>query len=173
MSYANAVKTARIVRDADGSIVGRTRLQKVAYLLTVTGLEHDLAFSYKHYGPYSEDLAMGAREADLLGLLKETEQQASWGGTYSTYSYVAAGQDDDEPLAVRRLFAVEAARGDAIELELAATAVFLALENYPDPWEETQRRKPEKAAHGRIAKAQALYRRLAAIDTPVRLPDIA
>lgn len=80
MSYANAVKTAAIVRDAGGRIVGRTRLQKIAYLLSITGLEDGLPFAYKHYGPYSEDLATASRDADLLGLLSETEQQASWGG---------------------------------------------------------------------------------------------
>ena len=63
MSYANAVKVAGIVRDAGSRIVGRTRLQKVAYLLSVTGLEDGLPFVYKHYGPYSEDLATAARDA--------------------------------------------------------------------------------------------------------------
>jgi hypothetical protein len=34
---------------------------------------------------------------------------------------------------------------DAVELELAATAAFLAYERFPDPWGETARRKPEKS----------------------------
>ena len=65
MSYTNAVKVAAIVRDAGGRIVGRTRLQKVAYLLSIAGLEEGLPFTYKHYGPYSEDLASAARDARL------------------------------------------------------------------------------------------------------------
>lgn len=170
MSYKNAMKAAGIVRDAGGRIVGRTRLQKVAYLLSVTGLESGLPFAYKHYGPYSEDLATAARDADLLGFLKETEQQASWGGTYSTY--VVDGQPNLSCLPARRRLASEAAAADAIELELAATAVFLANEGYGDPWMETARRKPEKAENGRIEKAKVLYRKLSAIETPVPWPAI-
>lgn len=170
MSHANAVKVAGIVRDAGGRIIGRTRLQKVAYLLTATGLENGLLFSYKHYGPYSEDLAAAARDASLLGLLNETEQQASWGGTYSIY-VVDEAPSSTVPSARRRL-AAEAASADAIELELAATAVFLAKEGHSDPWRETARRKPEKAENGRIDNARLLYRRLSAIETPVPLPPI-
>jgi len=170
MSSKNALKVAAIVRDAGGRIVGRTRLQKVAYLLSVTGLEDGLPFAYKHYGPYSEDLATAARDAGLLGLLSETEQQASWGGTYSTY--VVSEQPSSSVSPARRHLAMEAAAADAIELELAATAVFLAKEGQSDPWKETARRKPEKAEDGRIEKAQALYRRLSAIETPVPWPAI-
>jgi uncharacterized protein len=170
MSYVNAAKVAGIVRDAGGRIVGRTRLQKVAYLLSVTGLEDGLPFAYKHYGPYSEDLATGARDAGLLGLLSETEQQASWGGTYSTY--VVGEQPSSSVLPARRRLAAEAATADSIELELAATAVFLAKEGYSDPWIETARRKPEKAENDRIDKAKVLYRRLSAIETPVPWPVI-
>lgn len=170
MSYVNAVKVAKLVRDAGGRIVGRTKLQKTAYLLCVAGLEEGLPFAYKHYGPYSEDLAAAARDADLLGLLNETEQQTTWGGTYSTY--VVDEQPDPGANAARRRLAAEAASADAVELELAATAVFLALEGHTDPWAETARRKPEKAENGRVDRAKALYRRLSAIDTPVRLPAI-
>jgi uncharacterized protein YwgA len=171
MSYTNALKVASVVRDAGGRIVGRTRLQKIAYLLTVAGLEDGLAFAYKHYGPYSEDLAIATREADLIGLLRETEQQASWGGTYSTY--VTDLQSDLPVPAARRRLAEEAAAADAIELELAATAVLLAKEGHNDPWAETARRKPEKAESGRIEKARELYRKLSAIQTPTRWPEIA
>lgn len=171
MSYASALKAAGIVRDAGGRIVGRTRFQKITYLLIVTGLEDGLPFAYKHYGPYSEDLAIAARDADLLGLLKETEQQAAWGGIYSTY-VVDELADPAVPPARRRL-ATEAAAADAIELELAATAVLLAKEGHRDPWGETARRKPEKAESGRIEKAKVLYRKLSAIETPEPLPEIA
>ena len=168
MSYANAVKAAEMVRDAGGRIVGRTKLQKTAYLLSVTGLEEGLLFTYKHYGPYCEDLAAAAHDADLLGLLNETEQLASWGGTYSTY--VVDEQPDPNANPARRHLAQEAAAADAVELELAATAVFLSREGYSDPWAETVRRKPEKAENGRIDKAKVLYRKLSAIETPKAWP---
>jgi uncharacterized protein len=62
--------------------------------------------------------------------------------------------------------------GDAVELELAATAVFLSKDGYNDPWAETARRKPEKAQSGRIERAKRLLRRLGSLDTPVPLPNI-
>jgi uncharacterized protein YwgA len=168
MSHINALKAAGIVRDAGGRVVGRTRLQKVAYLLSVVGLEDGFLFSYKHYGPYSEDLATAAHDANLLGLLIESEQQASWGGTYSIYTV------DERPSSssARRRLAEEAAKADAIELELAATAVLLAKEGHSDPWIETARRKPEKAENGRIDRARVLYRQLSTIETPIALPAI-
>ena len=170
MRYENAVKAAHILRDAGGKIVGRTRFQKVAYLLCVAGLEGQLSFSYKHYGPYSEDLATAVRDADLLSLLKKTDQQAGWGGTYSIYT-TEATPNEGVPES-RRQLASEAASADAVELELAATAVFLALEGYSDPWSETARRKPEKAENGRLDRAMTLYRKLSAIETPHSLPRL-
>lgn len=170
MSYANAVKAAEIVRDAGGCIVGRTRLQKIAYLLSRTGLESGLPFAYKHYGPYSDELATAARDADLLGLISEKEQQAAWGGVYSIYTFL--GPKSATTSVARRRLAEEGANADAVELELAATAVFLGDKGYADPWMEAARRKPEKAEHGRIERAKALYQKLSAIETPQSLPAI-
>jgi len=72
----------------------------------------------------------------------------------------------------RRRMAAEMAQADAIELELAATALYLAHEGHPDPWSETARRKPEKAGGGRLEKAQQLYHSLRQIQTPRSLPRI-
>ena len=40
-------KVAEIIRAAGGEIVGRTRLQKVAYLLELAGLGHGFRFEYR------------------------------------------------------------------------------------------------------------------------------
>ena len=170
MSRARLEKVAAIVRDAGGTIVGRTRLQKVAYLLEAVGLEEGWSFAYKHYGPYSEELADTARLAHLLDEVREEEKPASWGGTYSVYT--AKGQSTLPEASPRRLLAARAASADAIVLELAATAVFLKKEGQADPWMETARRKPEKAAAGRLERAKVLYRHLAEIETPEPLPHI-
>jgi hypothetical protein len=61
---------------------------------------------------------------------------------------------------------------DAVELELAATAAFLAHERVPEPWAERARRKPEKAESGRLERAKQLYSRLQQIPTPRPLPAI-
>ena len=71
MPLNEAKKVAAIIADAGGRVVGRTRLQKVAYFLNVTGLEDTFSFSYKHYGPYSEELALAARIANIFGDIAE------------------------------------------------------------------------------------------------------
>lgn len=171
----NMMNAAAIVRDAGGTIIGRTRLQKVAYLLELAGLGTGYSFEYRYYGPYSEELAEGIRAAWAFDLVVETERPASWGGTYSIFeSTPAAGRPDSGS---RARFTQEAAKIDAIELELAATAAYLrAEEGYDDPWEETQRRKPDKASVERIAAAKNAFHELKEIQrtlqTPKELPDI-
>lgn len=167
---SDATKAADIIRDAGGRIIGRTRLQKIAYLLEIAGVGDDFVFEYRHYGPYSEDLATAVRNASLLGRLKEKEKKASWGGFYSTFA--AGGESDPQTRDSRKKLARMAADSDPVELELAATAAFLSLEGSADPWLETKKRKPEKAAGGRLEKAKSLYRKLSQIETPVSLPPI-
>lgn len=165
-----AQKAAEIVRDAGGHIVGRTRLQKIAYILEAAGLGAGFPFRYKHYGPYSEQLAEAAQTARIVGMLCEQEMTATWGGLYSTYHSLLP-QDFRSPEARRRL-AQELVEVDAVELELAATALFLASERFDDPWGETARRKPDKADGGRLQCARQLYQRLRTIPTPRQLPPI-
>jgi hypothetical protein len=160
---------ARIVQDAGGELIGRTRLQKVAYLTQLAGFANDFRFEYHHYGPFSDDLARGMEIASALGQVREEENQAAWGGRYSIYRTVGAATSPTEP---RSAFVRAAAKIGAIELELAATAAFLAKEEgLADPWAETARRKPEKAGHGRLAQAQQAYLRLRA-ETGDKLPAL-
>ena len=164
-------KAAEIVRDAGGEIVGRTRLQKVGYLLDLAGLGDGFRFEYHHYGPYSEELANAVRMAEAFNLVSEEEHSASWGGTYSIFKATdRAGQAIEGE---RACFAQAAAKINSIELELAATAAYLAAaEKCPDPWEETARRKPEKATGGRIDRAKDAYRQLLTLKGAKRLPRI-
>jgi uncharacterized protein YwgA len=149
---------ADIVRDAGGEIVGRTKLQKSVYFLTLAGFQNRFQFGYKHYGPYSEALAEAAELAAAFGIISERQQQASWGGTYSVYSVTGdRGLATDDRSQLLR----EAARSDAILLELAATAGYLwQEEKKANPWAETARRKPDKSADGRLDRAKDLYRSL-------------
>jgi uncharacterized protein len=167
---SEAQRAAEIVRDAGGEIVGRTRLQKIAYILEAAGLGSGFPFRYKHYGPYSDLLADAAQTARIVGLLQEQEVVANWGGLYSTY--YSRIPEDVRVNESRRLLAKELVNVDAVELELAATALFLAYERCPDPWGETARRKPDKADAGRLQRAQQLYRGLRRIPTPRPLPVI-
>jgi uncharacterized protein len=170
MSNDLASRIANIVRDAGGQVVGRTKLQKLIYLLVASGLEQNVPFIYKHYGPYSELAADAARSASLLGLMSEREESAAWGGLYSVYTVDQAPQLGESP---REQLLSLGRSANAIELELAATALFLFKEEgFGDPWKETERRKPDKAAHGRLEGAKQLYKQISAIPTPVHLPVI-
>lgn len=159
---------AEVIRDAGGEIVGRTKLQKTVYLLTLAGFEARFRFGYKHYGPFSEELADAADLAAAFDLISERQQVTSWGGTYSLYA-APAGEPSAQPSRVQ--LAREAARSDAVLLELAATAAYLAQEGKPQPWSETARRKPDKAADGRLNRAKELYVRLRAASDNA-LPEI-
>ena len=165
------LNAAAIVHDVGGTLVGRTRLQKVAYLLELAGFGDGFRFEYRHYGPYCEELTNGIRMARAFGLVKEDERPTNWGGFYSIY--MTSPEVGGHASGPRATFAKSAASIGAIELELLATAAFLHHEEgYKDPWAETARRKPEKA-EGRLEKAKDAYIRLLRLETPKHLPKIA
>lgn len=166
-----AGQIAELIRDAGGEIVGRTRLQKVAYLLELAGLGVGFDFDYHHYGPYSEELADAVRVAKAFELISEEERQTTWGGWFSIFKLNSdIGHADTK----RAVFARTAAGIDAVELELAATAAYLAsVDESKDPWGETAELKPEKASNGRLDRAKIAYRGLREIKTPKVLPPIA
>jgi uncharacterized protein YwgA len=167
-SKGDLQRAADIVAAAGGRLVGRTRLQKLAYLLELAGLGEGFDFQYRHYGPYSEGLALATHDASLIGLIHEEELPASWGGSYSVFTTTRS-----ESNSLRQQVATVAAAANAVELELAATAAFLSVQGYGDPWDETARRKPDKAADGRLQKARELYGQFARVRTPNPIPDIA
>ena len=160
----------QIVADAGGRIIGRTRLQKIVYLLEAAGYGSMFQFEYKHFGPFSDGLVEATQVATLFGDLLEEEKSAAWGGSYFIFKLPGVVAKSDDPSKIRLV--ETAARADAVELELAATAVFLAKESFPDPWAETARRKPEKAAAGRLNRAKVLYEKLRSHQSPQRLPPI-
>lgn len=171
MNWENAGKVAGIVGDSGGKVVGRTRLQKIAYLLDVAGYGEGFTFRYKHYGPFSEELASAARTSVLLGELRESSELATWGGMYSIYE-VDQEKHVSGP-AGRVELAGCAAAANAIVLELAATAVFLQQEGHDDPWEETKRRKPQKSEEGRLEQAKQLLETFNNIEVSNPLPCIS
>ena len=161
-------EAARVIIDAGGEIVGRTRLQKTVFLLKLAGYEVGFAFDYKHYGPYSEGLAETAEVAAAFKLMSETQRRTGRGVFYSTYKAEGMPSDDETRVALTRA----AAHSSAVLLELAATAAYVAkVEGRSNPWAETEELKPEKAAEGRLGQARTLYAQLRTISEN-RLPDI-
>jgi uncharacterized protein YwgA len=164
------VRATEIVRFAGGRIVGRTKLQKIAYLLELCGFGEGFQFEYRHYGPYSEELSDAIKLAGAFGLVSEEERRADWGGTYSIYSVSSSAL---LPSGARAVFARCAVEIGAVELELAATAAYLSFdEQCADPWEETRRLKPEKATEPRLYAAKKAYAELQKLKVPTPLPKI-
>jgi hypothetical protein len=102
--------------------------------------------------------------------MREKERAASWGGIYSIFTTDDPSSPRAPPL--QRELARKAASADPIELELVATAAYLAAEGNSRPWAETANRKPEKAAD-HLEGAKVLYRKLKQMKTPRPLPAIA
>lgn len=166
---------ARIIQDAGGELVGRTRLQKVAFLLKLAGFDDSFDFEYRHYGPFSEELAGAIEIASILGPVREEERVADWGGRYSVYTLdkLVAPVDDK-----RKAFVHKAKQINSVELELAATAAYLFTQEgigsrIPgNPWHETARRKPSKAAEGRLERALLAYNELRHVPAVKALPEL-
>ena len=168
---SEAESAAQLVADAGGEIVGRTRLQKIAFLLEVMELGSGFEFEYKHYGPYSERLTSAIRYADLFELVHEDIKPTAWGGFYSIFKAGAEAR----PVTSDQNRAVAIALGnsaDPVELELAATAVLLAIEGESDPWRETEVRKPDKAANGKLQRSKELLKKFRAMSSGDKLPAI-
>ena len=160
-----------------GKFVGRTRLQKAAYLLHRCGAELELSFVYYHYGPYSPALADGYVDARANKRITVEERLGRYGIRYSIFRL---GKNAAQTSHIGSLTSGKARRllekmkeAEDIVLELAATIVFLQCEGgYADKAvEETKIRKPLKSADGRLEKACALIGSLNLDEgRPVGLP---
>jgi uncharacterized protein YwgA len=170
-SKSDAENAADIIRDAGGRVVGKTRLQKVVYLLELSGLGCGFSFEYRHYGPFSEDLANAVVTAQIADLITEEEHTASWGGSYSIFKIMSGSANSNVNAARKRILEL-GMEANPISLELAATAAYLADEGDSDPWAETSRRKPEKAEKW-LNDAKTLYTTLRLVkNVPKQLPSI-
>ena len=148
-----------------GKLVGKTRLQKVAYLLDACGLKSGVDYEYHHFGPYSAEIASAADVAEILDRLSSEEKPGFHSVPYVTYE-----TDEAKPARLGALSAsaVESKlsimeRYSAIVLELAATIHYLEkAEGFSSDGaqDEVKARKSAKATVERLAKANELLGRL-------------
>ena len=141
-----------------GKIVGKTRLQKTVYLLEAMELGFGFWFDYHKYGPFSPEVAFAADDAESLGFIQVGEDYGFHSIPYKIFSATDSAPRLEEVDAAPRRAALKAMEGySAMVLELAATAVYLGRNGYPDnAWEEVIKRKTLKASPDRIAQAKAL-----------------
>lgn len=155
-----------VVALAGGRIVGRTRLQKMVYLLEQKGLDSGATFYYYNFGPFSDDVADSVVDAKIRGEIKEAvDYRLSDRSPYSVFSTVKASHE------VHKLGRLpsDAVRGiidkllnvTSTVLELAATIHWLVFVEKVEDWRaELIRRKGAKAQGGRTESAVALLHEL-------------
>lgn len=149
-----------------GEMVGRTRLQKGAYLLHRCGANFDLFFTYHHYGPYSFELADGCLDAHAEGRIEIEERPGRYRIRYAIFrlqenvkpSGCLGALSTDEV----RPFMEKIKKVSDIVLELAATIVYFVEGGYDmkRAVAETKARKSLKATPERLEKALSLIRDL-------------
>jgi uncharacterized protein YwgA len=151
-----------LVRLSGGELVGKTRLQKIAYLLECLDLGADLKFDYHNYGPFSAELAFAVDDAAAFGYLDVEERPGFHSVPYTVFrttpkTPVIESTVDD----MRRSALLEMDKYSALVLELAATAVYLKKNGFgQDAWNELIRRKSSKATPALVEKAKQLVRAL-------------
>lgn len=152
-----------VLQAADGEIVGKIRFQKVIYLLEQAGLGAGLAFSYHHYGPYSEALAGTLDFAELIdGSVVEEPRTTAKGFTFTAYKILPGFIQDRKkvgklPFAEARRLIREMKSETSIVIELAATIHWLKFKERVADWrKELVRRKTTKATPEFVARAEVL-----------------
>lgn len=155
-----------ILAAADGELIGRVRLQKVAYLLEQAGVRSGLRFRYHHYGPYSEDLDAALDRAKAFSGVKEQIQyRQSDGMPYSIFRRETEGATPRKlgrlPFRDARALVSMLKEKSATVLELAATIHWLVVKERIADWRpELERRKGPKTRGGRVEEALALLREI-------------
>jgi len=142
-------------------------------LLELAGVGYGFNFNYRLFGPFSDELQVACDDADALGLIREREKSASWGGSYYVFTSEGTQIASTAPKTrTRKQLLKIAVDADPVELELAVTAAFLAANKVPTPWHKVAACKPSKATDVRMTNAKALYREFMRVDTPKALPSI-
>lgn len=147
-----------------GELVGRIRMQKVAYLLEKLGMGADIAFEYHHYGPYSEAVSDAVTDAKFWGHIEEVVNfRLSDGAPYSTFKTATAAPNKLGKLdaSVAKSILEKFSSQTSTVLELAATAHWLAhVEKVVDWKSEIGVRKAGKTGNGNLDKAIGLLKEI-------------
>lgn len=75
-----------------GKVTGRKKLQKMIYILQVSGMPFEEKYHFHFYGPYSEELSLRIEELSNLGFIDEVKEDK---GNYSQYAYQMTDTGND------------------------------------------------------------------------------
>jgi hypothetical protein len=163
------IETAiQIVAANQGRLVGKTRLQKTAYLLQLSGMEPVYDFDYHHYGPFSTELAEGAEIAVATGDLQAEDRPGPYDLPYTIFTTEERPQEAINGLPIDRAREIlrTLERVPSVVLELAATMAFLAVNGTSRDQIAARVRslKPRKATPDRLEAAEDLLREIGLAD---------
>lgn len=107
-------------------IDGRTKFQKIVYILQSHGIDFNKSFRYHYYGPYSAELQLEIEELASRGIVNEITEEPKPG--YITYKYEvsdASKLNDNIDLQNKEDIIEYLNEKDSQELELISTLFFL------------------------------------------------
>ena len=155
---------AALVKAAGGELVGRVRLQKIAYLLQKLGVEEadGLDWDYHHFGPYSREVESDIIFANLFDVVREERKPRAFDGAlYSIFKLGDKPGEAIEPSDRMKELVQHLKDENSVVLELAATAHWLFDVEKVKDWEkEIRLRKTWKVEDGRLDKALELLAQL-------------
>ncbi len=142
-----------IAAHPDHKLIGRTRLQKTAWLLQRLGAPIEYEYRMYFYGPYSEGVQSDIGLLEKLGLVGEDASQLADGSPYYTFSageqavsWAASKEVQEYQDAIRLM-----SDADLVVLELAATydAFRKMGHSHKEAMERLRRKKGSKCDEGR------------------------
>jgi len=154
---------AALIRLAGGEVYGKTRLQKIAYLLEAKGVGLGLDFDYHNYGPFSAELAFAADDAKSLGYIRIDTQPGDYAIPFTIFRSLEDTPqfEDSEDRGAKNKALETIMPYSSLVLELAATAIYLRENGYPEIyWDEVKKRKASKARGDLMEKAKELIEKL-------------
>ena len=165
-----------IFQACDNEIIGRIRLQKLAYLAEKINYGLGVKFHYHHYGPFSEGLVSFIDDVVIDETVsEEIKRKKNNLGEYFVYKI-----NDNNSNAMDNnsaTFFKAAKEIDPLYLELLATALFLQEEDKEtDVWQKLRELKPEKAQDKYLQKSYEAYCKLQELSKNLEditaLPDL-
>ena len=148
----------------DGEVVGKTRLQKLAYLLDECGMQSGLEFEYYNFGPFTGELARETDFAVDAGLLAPETKPGFHEVPYTTYRTSEPAPPRLGGLTAEKAKQLLSAmrKYSALDLEIAATLAWFrdSSEDREVVNRLVRERKPIKATPERIMRGWTLLEEL-------------
>lgn len=124
----NTDKILALIKLANNKIDGRTKFQKIVYLLKNHGVDFSEKFKYHYFGPYSSELQLEIEELVEQGIIKERSS--------NPYVYMIddkfINEINDDILKEKKALIDLLVNEDYQDLELLATIHYLVNNNLKD-----------------------------------------